>query len=31
MTEHECVGCGITWLDNGPLIVFCFKCAEELV
>jgi len=29
MIIHMCQCCGVTWEDDGDLVVFCYQCAEE--
>ena len=31
IAKHMCSECGVIWYDNGPWVVFCHACAEELV
>jgi hypothetical protein len=27
---HQCQNCNVTWQDDGPMVVLCFDCSEEL-
>ncbi|GAH02762.1 unnamed protein product, partial [marine sediment metagenome] len=29
MDKHMCIDCGVEWIDDGEMVYFCYKCAEE--
>ncbi len=29
MQVHMCQHCGVTWEDDGELVVFCYQCVVE--